>query len=98
MREAAQELVAAVFEDDRLRHHGAERGHALPEPAGDAAAVEREIGAAGAFRHENISCTKRAGAQALSAAPCANAKRRVTRHAYPETGLVGRPPVAIAAT
>ena len=48
MGEAAQELVAAVVEHDRLGDHAAERRHALGQPRGHAAAMERQIGAAGA--------------------------------------------------
>ena len=52
MGEPAQELVAAVFDDDRLRDDRAERGHALAEPARHAAAVQRQIGAAAAAGHQ----------------------------------------------
>jgi hypothetical protein len=49
--EAAEQLVAAIMVDDRFGHHCAEAGHALAEPSRYAAAVQREIGAAGSFCH-----------------------------------------------
>jgi hypothetical protein len=51
MRQAAEQLVAAVFEDDRLRDHGAEPRHPLAEPARNAAAMERQVGSPGAVSH-----------------------------------------------
>ena len=44
----AQELVAAVVVDDRLGDHRAEPGHAVAEPGRHAAAVQGQVGAAGA--------------------------------------------------
>ena len=52
MGEAAQEFVAAVFEDDRLGDHGAEPRHALAEPLGHAAVMQRQVGATSAARHQ----------------------------------------------
>ncbi len=46
MREPPQELVAPVFEHDRLGDDRAEPGHALAEPARHAAPVQRQVGAA----------------------------------------------------
>jgi len=45
MRQAAQQLVAAVMVDDRLAHDPAEAGHAIGEPARDLSAMQRKIGA-----------------------------------------------------
>ncbi len=52
MREAAQELVAAVMMDDRLGHHRAEPGHPLGEPFRHAPAMQRKVGASGSSCHE----------------------------------------------
>jgi hypothetical protein len=51
MREAAQELIATVFEHDRLGDDRAQPRHALPQPRGHAATVERKVGAAGSAGH-----------------------------------------------
>ena len=48
----AQQLVAAIFMDDRLADHGAQARHALAKPFRHAAAVKRQIGAAGALGHQ----------------------------------------------
>ena len=48
MGEAADQLVAPVLEEDRLDDHPPHALHPLAEPRGDAPAVEREVGAAGA--------------------------------------------------
>ena len=47
-----QQLVAAVFMDDRLGDHRTQPGHAIAKPFGHAAAMERKVGAAGAVRHQ----------------------------------------------
>jgi hypothetical protein len=52
MCEAAQELVASIVMDDRLGHHPSEPRHPLGEPRRDASAVQWQIRAAGALRHE----------------------------------------------
>ena len=49
MRQPAQQLVATVVEHDRLAHDRAEPGHALAEPFRHAAAMKRQVGAAGAL-------------------------------------------------
>ena len=46
MRQPAQQLVAAILEDDRLGDHRAEPGHAIAQPFRHAAAVKRQVGAA----------------------------------------------------
>ena len=46
-----QQLVAAVVEDDRLGHDGAEPRHAVGEPLRHPAAVQRQIGVARPPRH-----------------------------------------------
>ncbi len=46
MGQAAQELVAAVLEHDRLGEHATEPRHPLEEPGRHPAAVERQVGAA----------------------------------------------------
>jgi hypothetical protein len=52
MRQAAQEIVAAVMVDDCLRDHRAKTRHSAPEPRRDPAVVQGQIGAAGASGHE----------------------------------------------
>ncbi len=52
MRQAAQQLITAILENDRLGDHRAEPGHAIAQPFGYATAVERQIGAAGASPHQ----------------------------------------------
>ena len=54
MGEPAQELVAAVMVDDRLGDHRAEPRHALGQPGRHAAAVQRQIGAAGSSGHVSL--------------------------------------------
>ncbi len=51
MGQASQELVAAVVEDHGLGQDPAEARHPFAEPGRNAAAVEREVGAARAFAH-----------------------------------------------
>jgi hypothetical protein len=51
MRDAAQELVAAVMMDDRLRHDRPEPGHSLAEPRRHAAIVQGHVGGSGAAGH-----------------------------------------------
>ena len=45
MREAAQQLVAAVMVDDRLADDRAEPRHAVGEPRRHPPAMQRQIGA-----------------------------------------------------
>ena len=52
MRQAAQEFVAPVMMHDGLGDHGAQPRHALAEPGGNAAAMQRQIGAAGPSSQE----------------------------------------------
>ncbi len=51
MCQAAQQLVAAIFEGDRLGDHGSEPRHPLAEPARNTAAVQRQVGSAGSVAH-----------------------------------------------
>ena len=69
MRQTAQQLVAAVFEDDGLDDHRAEPGHALAKPGGHAAAMQRQVGAAGTPRHQRPSAVSDGRAGATSDAP-----------------------------
>jgi hypothetical protein len=55
MRETAQQLVAPVMMHDRLADDRAEPRHARGQPGRHAAAVQGQIGAAGAARHEGES-------------------------------------------
>jgi hypothetical protein len=52
MREPAQQLVTAIFDDDRLDDHRPQAGHALAQPFGHAPAKQRQIGATGAAGHQ----------------------------------------------
>ena len=52
MRQPAQQLVAAILEDDRLGDHRAQPGHAIAEPFRHAATVKRQVGAAGTAHHQ----------------------------------------------
>ena len=54
MRQPAQQLVAAILEDDRLGDHRAEPRHALAQPLRHAAAVKRQVGAAGTAHHQRM--------------------------------------------
>ena len=69
MGEPAQELVAAIFDDDRLSDDRAEPGHAHGQPARHAPAVQRQVGAAGTAGGHGAApmC-----ASALALAPMAN--------------------------
>ena len=58
MGEAPQQFVAAVMIYDRLADDGAEPRHALAEPRRHPPAVQRKIGAAGAFRHAGESIAR----------------------------------------
>ncbi len=55
MGEATQQLVAAISVGDRLSNDGAEAGHAVREPQGHPAAMQRQIGASCSTGHE-LSC------------------------------------------
>ena len=68
MGEAAEQLVAAILEDDGLDDYRPEPGHPLAEPRGHAAPVERQVGAAGTARHQRASASGNAGAVAASSA------------------------------
>src|SRR5438105_5065349 len=59
--EPPQQLIARIFMDDGLADDRAETGHPLAQPFGNAAAVEREIGAAGALRHQIRPASSRTG-------------------------------------
>ena len=52
MRQTAEQFVAAVMVDDRLAHRRPEPRHAAGEPGRHTPAMQGEIGAAGALRHE----------------------------------------------
>ena len=68
MREPAEQFVAAIFDDDRLRDHSAQPRHALAKPRGDAPAVQGKIGTARAAPHQAVRIGKRrAGAVERSA-------------------------------
>src|SRR5207237_1943103 len=54
MRQPAQDSVRAFVQYERLDDDGAEPRHALRQPGRNAAAVEREIGAAGAGTHTAV--------------------------------------------
>src|SRR5208337_5044177 len=64
----AQQLVAAIFVDDRLGDHRAQPGYAIAKPFGHAAAMERKVRAAGAVRHQGPPAS---GTAATVSAPCA---------------------------
>ena len=55
MRQPAQQLVTAIFENDRFGDHRAQPGHAIAQPFRHAATVQRQVGTAGATRHQCIS-------------------------------------------
>src|SRR5882672_8853136 len=57
MREPAQELVAAIFVDDRFGDHSPQPGHPIAKPFSYAAPMERKICAAGAVRHQSPPVT-----------------------------------------
>src|SRR5206468_193264 len=50
--EPPQQLIAAIFVYDGLADDRAQTGHPIAQPLGHAAAVEREIRAAAALRHQ----------------------------------------------
>src|ERR1700753_3372911 len=52
VREPLEKGVTPVMEPDGLGNDRAQRRHALTEPGGHAAAMERKISAAGAFGHQ----------------------------------------------
>src|ERR1700719_1108407 len=52
MRQPAQQLVAAILEDDRLGDHAAEPGHTVAQPFWHAAAVKRQVCAARTPPHQ----------------------------------------------
>ena len=54
MRQPAQQLVAAILEDDRLGDHRAEPGHAIAQPFWHAATVKRQVGTAGTAHHQRM--------------------------------------------
>jgi hypothetical protein len=51
MRQTTQQLVAAIFEDDRLGDHRTKPGHAIAQPFRHAATVKRQVGTAGTAYH-----------------------------------------------
>jgi hypothetical protein len=52
MRQPAQQLVAAVLEDDRLGDDCAQPGHSIAQPFRHAATVKRQVGTAGTMHHQ----------------------------------------------
>ena len=54
MRQPAQQLVAAILEDDRLGDHRAQSGHAIAQPFRHAATVKRQVRTAGTAHHQRI--------------------------------------------
>jgi len=75
MRQAAQELVAPTFDDDRLCDHRAELGHTLPEPGGDPSAVERQVRAARTPAHDATAW--RAGSNSGRTCPSSAARSKL---------------------
>ena len=58
MGESPQQLVAAIMVDDRLADDRAQPGHALPEPGGHSAAVQRKVGSAGSLGQGGLPGTR----------------------------------------
>ena len=75
--ETAQQFVATILEDDRLADDGAQAGHAIAQPFGHPAAVKRQIGAAGASRHQLAPAGGSTDAEVIC--PLARARRRKQR-------------------
>ena len=69
MRQTAQEFVASVMVDDRLRDDRAEPRHALAEPCRHPAVVKRQIGAARPSSH--VASRKRIRSQNAPVSACA---------------------------
>ena len=61
MREAAQQLVAAVMMDDRLADDGAEPRHAVRQPQRHPPAMQRQIGASCSSGHEGSETSRSGG-------------------------------------
>nr|WP_240320663.1 hypothetical protein [Sphingomonas crusticola] len=58
MGQPAEEFVAAIFVDDRLRDHRAELGHPLAQPRRNAPAMQRKVCATGPLRHQHTVMRK----------------------------------------
>jgi hypothetical protein len=57
MRQPGQHLVAAILQNDCLSNHRAQPGHPITQPSWRTSAVKRQVGAAGAPRHQPARVT-----------------------------------------
>jgi hypothetical protein len=68
VREPPEDAVRSFVQHQRLDDDGAEPRHPLCKPRGDATAVQRQVGAAGASSHTPVQYTAFAATASL---PCA---------------------------